>query len=48
MKGCSSALFSETPKQKKAARQKLSNTVDLLTLKYLDNFNSAEELNEKV
>ena len=40
---CSSdALFSGTPKQKRAAREELSNTIDLLTLKYLDGFNNSE------
>ena len=40
---CSSdALFSGTPKQKRAAREELSNTVDLLILKYLDGFNNSE------
>ncbi|CAB3994829.1 Hypothetical predicted protein [Paramuricea clavata] len=42
-KSGSNELFSGTPKQKKAAREELSNTVDLLTLKHLDNFSSAEK-----
>lgn len=39
--------FLEPLNKKKDAREELSNTVDLLTLKYLDNFSSAEkELNQ--
>ena len=42
-KSSSEALFSGTPKQKRAAREELSNTVDLLTLKYLDGFSNSEK-----
>ncbi len=45
-KSCSDALFSGNPKQKRAAREELSNTVDLLTLKYLDGFSSEKNLEQ--